>query len=166
MRWVILIAYSILLLAGYVAVTHRQEPYAAGWVATRDLSANHLLQNRDLAPSGSGQYLKRAIKKGEMLQSGDLVNAPNLAVGEGELAVALPVRRDLVEGRTVNAGTAVRLCRDGKAIEPATVRAVLCPTEGNCTAIVVVAAGKAADLAATPEKPLSLQSALAIPSCK
>jgi hypothetical protein len=87
MRWVILIIYSLLLLLGYVAMIDRRAPYSPGWVATQDLAPNRLLQSGDIAPTGGGQYIKRLVKAGELLQPGDLVNVPDLSTRDGELAV-------------------------------------------------------------------------------
>jgi hypothetical protein len=169
MKWGLLVLYGIVLSFLYLVLMSRQAPYPPGWVATRDLAASALLQSGDVAPQGERHYLKRTIKKGQALRADDLVSAPDLAVKDGELPLAVPIARERVEDRSVNVGEPVRLCKDGKPIEPVTVRAVLCPPRvGACIAIAVLASTKAAELAEAFKTgpPPSLQSTRVTPACK
>jgi hypothetical protein len=170
MKWglFVLVLYGILLTIGSFVMC-RQTPYPPAWVAVRDLSANRLLQSGDIAPRGEWHYLKRAIKKGEELQAGDLVSAPDVVVNEGELPLAVPVPREQVDDGSVNVGEHMRLCKENKPIEPVTILTVLCPPrEGACLAIAAVASTKAADVAqAFKAGPVpTLQSTHVAPACK
>jgi hypothetical protein len=77
MKWVvfILVLYGIVLFGLYLFVPSRQAPYPPGWVATRNLEANRPLQAGDVGPQG--QYLRRAVRKGQAVQWGDLVSVPD-----------------------------------------------------------------------------------------
>lgn len=169
MRWMILIVYSIVLLIGYAAIMDRRAPYPAGWIATKDLAANRLLQPDDLKPQSTGQYLKRARKADEPLQPGDIASFPDLAMQPGDVSLSLPLRRELA-GVELNAGSSVRLCRGGKAVaEGASIRAVLCgPADGACTAIVVLDPAKSNELAGIFDKTAlpSIESMKVNPACK
>jgi hypothetical protein len=162
--------YGAGLLVGTAVILHWCAPYSVGVVATRVLAANRLLQPGDISPtSAPGQYVTHLVKPGEALQPGDVSTFPHLLLSNGDLPIALPIRRQLV-AQGVNAGANVRICRANEAVFPSVpVRVLLCPpSEGECIAIAVIASPRAEDVAKAFDKgglPF-LETTLAKTPCK
>lgn len=161
--------YALVLVVGIVMLIVRQEPRLE-WAAARDLAASQMLQSSDVVPAGRQYFVKHAMKKGETISSRDLSVAPDLLAKENELAVGVAVDRSQTTGKTgLNVGADARLCKEGKALEPVTVRLLVCAPEGSaCFALAAVPTARAAELASFFEKgPLPyLQSKQATPACK
>jgi hypothetical protein len=160
----------IVLIAGVDALImfrwfHRPD---APVLAARDLPAGHLVQPGDLALGPPvARYLRTPVKANQPIT--DVMAQPTTAwPAAGDILVSTPVDRELVSAGKVNAGVAIMVCRDGKALtaKPLTVRTVLCPGAGACTALVEAAADAAASLAA-PTSPgaLSVRAAATSNPC-
>jgi hypothetical protein len=160
----------IVLIAGVDGLimlrwSHRPD---APVLAARDLPAGHLLQPGDLAlgPPVS-RYLRAPVKANQPIT--DVTAQPALASpAAGDVLIGALVDKDLVSAGKVNAGAAVIVCRAGKTLtaKPLTVRAVLCPGVGVCTALLETPADAAASLGApTAPSALSVRAAATSNPC-
>jgi hypothetical protein len=162
------IAYGLVLFAGTLLL-ERCTPYSGGLVASHDLPAGRLLLASDVSPiAGSGQYLTHPVKSGDAIKPGDISPFPTLSPGDGDVPLALPIRRDLVTSGVVNAGSNTRMCgKMNEVLIPSVpVRTVLCPPTGPTC--IVIASSKAEDITkafAKDSRPY-LQPVSTDPSCK
>ncbi len=144
-----------LLLTIAVIVWFAKEHDSSGLVASAPLPANSLLQPKDLRPAKDGEanavighYLQNAVAAGAPVHPTDTAPLPALTPKQGSMQVLIPIPRDLVTSRAVNAGTMVRLCQGNKAlVDPAiarvTVQAVICGRDPTmCIAVAEVPTDK------------------------
>ena len=153
MRWIAAIAYSLLLLVGFIAILERRDRQAEEFVAARDIAPGQLVRSGDIAPRTSAGYATREIKSGRPIRPEDLAGLPPITWPDGTALFAFPTERGQVEGGAVKARATVRLCQAKvQVLDAATVQEVVCDSAA-CLAIVAVPADQLAKVAGAFKSP-------------
>jgi hypothetical protein len=164
---IVLLIYALVLIAGCVIMIERHAPPVT-WVAARDLPASRMLQSGDVVPGGAQYFLNHFKQKGQPITTEDLSIVPTIFGRENEITFSVSVARTQI-AVGLNVSEAARLCKEGKPMEPVTVRMLLCApdTDGDCLALAAIPTSRAAELASFFEKgPLPYLQATRTPACK
>jgi hypothetical protein len=143
-----LMLYASVLLIGSLIIVLRREPPIV-FVAAHDLKANEMLKEGDVVARGRTYYARHPISKGQEIAADTVAAQPDVQPRENEITFAVTLARSDVGRSGLAPGAPARLCKDGKALEPVTMRLNLCaPDSSNCLGLAGIASTRAAELTA------------------
>jgi hypothetical protein len=131
MRWLLTIAYSVLILVGFWFILGRYETSHGGGSGASP---------RDVAPSAGLVYAKRNIIAGESVKPEDFASFPALTWPDGQVLVTVSAERKQIDSGDVNGGKPALLC-GGTFSEKVPVQAAMCGP-ADCIAIVTFPGAK------------------------
>jgi hypothetical protein len=156
LRWLPFVLYASWVLIGYRILLENQvrRPVQFRYVATGDLSINHLVSTEDIVADASlpwrdriwlpkpaefeGKYTAHRIARGQSVELADLRPSPMIKPSRGDVAYAFSLEHQPSLGDILNAGASVGICAATCGGESVNVLAVLCPAakRNNCSVVL------------------------------